>query len=45
MSNFVHPHGMPAYGELLLAPEAVWKLVTDIQSLEPSAGLPTEVWT
>src|SRR3989440_674958 len=26
------PHGMPAYGGLLLAPDAVWKLVTCIQS-------------
>ncbi len=38
------PHGMPAYGGLLLAPEAVWKLVTYIQSLEPPADLPTEAW-
>jgi len=44
MSNFGHPHGTPAYGGLLLAPDAVWKLVTDIQSLEPPADLPTEVW-
>jgi len=38
------PHGMPAYGGLLLAPDAVWKLVIYIQSLEPPADLPTEAW-
>jgi len=28
------PHGMPAYGGLL-PPDAIWKLVTYLQSLEP----------
>src|SRR5256885_16941325 len=36
------PHGMPAYGGLLLAPEAGWELVPHIQSLQPPAGPPTE---
>src|SRR2546428_4335923 len=38
------PHGMPAYGGLLLAPPAVWKLVTHIPSLQPPADPPTEAW-
>jgi cytochrome c oxidase cbb3-type subunit 3 len=38
------PHGMPAYGGLLLSPDAVWKLVTYLQSLEPPADVPTEAW-
>jgi cytochrome c oxidase cbb3-type subunit 3 len=38
------PHGMPAYGGLLLSPDAVWKLVTYLQSLPPPADVPTEAW-
>ncbi|HVH10013.1 MAG TPA: c-type cytochrome [Gemmatimonadales bacterium] len=38
------PHGMPAYGGLLRTPEAVWKLVTYLESLEPPTTVPTEVW-
>jgi uncharacterized protein YqgC (DUF456 family)/mono/diheme cytochrome c family protein len=38
------PHGMPAYGGLLRQPDAVWKLVTYLQSLEPPADVPTETW-
>jgi cytochrome c oxidase cbb3-type subunit 3 len=38
------PHGMPAYGGLLLSPGAVWKLVTYLQALEPPADVPTERW-
>ena len=38
------PHGMPAYGGLLLSSDAVWKLVTYLQSLAPPADVPTEAW-
>jgi cytochrome c oxidase cbb3-type subunit 3 len=38
------PHGMPAYGGLLRSPDAVWKLVTYLQALEPPADVPTERW-
>ena len=38
------PHGMPAYGGLLLQPDAVWKLVTYLQSLPPPPDVPTEAW-
>jgi mono/diheme cytochrome c family protein len=38
------PHGMPAYGGLLLSSDAVWKLVTYLQSLAPPADVPTETW-
>jgi len=38
------PHGMPAYGGLLLSSDAVWKLVTYLQSLAPPADAPTEAW-
>lgn len=38
------PHGMPAYGGLLLSPSAVWKLVTYLQALEPPEDVPTERW-
>jgi cytochrome c oxidase cbb3-type subunit 3 len=38
------PHGMPAYGGLLLSPAAVWKLVTYLQALEPPEDVPTERW-
>jgi cytochrome c oxidase cbb3-type subunit 3 len=41
---FGRPHGMPAYGGLLVTPDAVWKLVTYLQSLEPPADVPTESW-
>jgi len=37
------PHGMPAYGGLL-PPDAIWKLVTYLQSLEPPANVPTQSW-
>lgn len=42
--SYGRPHGMPAYGGLLLSPDAVWKLVTYLQSLEPPADVPTEGW-
>lgn len=38
------PHGMPAYGGLLRSPDAVWKVVTYLESLEPPANVPTEAW-
>jgi cytochrome c oxidase cbb3-type subunit 3 len=38
------PHGMPAYGGLLLSADAVWKLVTYLESLAPPADVPTEAW-
>jgi cytochrome c oxidase cbb3-type subunit III len=38
------PHGMPAYGGLLLSSDAVWKLVTYLQSLAPPVDVPTEAW-
>ena len=38
------PHGMPAYGGLLPTAEAVWPLVTYLQSLTPPADVPTESW-
>jgi mono/diheme cytochrome c family protein len=38
------PHGMPAYGGLLLSADAVWKLVTYLQSLPPPVDVPTEAW-
>lgn len=38
------PRGMPAYGGLLLQPDAAWKLVTYLQSLTPPADVPTEAW-
>ena len=38
------PHGMPAYGGLLLSADAVWKLVTYLESLTPPADVPTEAW-
>jgi mono/diheme cytochrome c family protein len=41
---FGRPHGMPAYGGLLLSADAVWKLVTYLQSLPPPADVPTEAW-
>ncbi len=37
-------HGMPAYGGLLSSPDAIWKLVTYIQSLPPPGDVPTESW-
>jgi len=37
------PHGMPAFGGIL-SPDAIWKLVTYVQSLEPPADVPTERW-
>ncbi len=37
------PRGMPAYGGLL-PPDAIWNLVTYLQSLEPPADVPTEAW-
>ena len=37
------PRGMPAFGGVL-APDAVWKLVTYLQSLEPPVDVPTERW-
>ena len=41
---FGRPHGMPAYGGLLLSADAVWKLVTYLESLAPPADVPTEAW-
>lgn len=38
------PHGMPAYGGLLLSPDAIWKLVTYLQALPPPENVPTERW-
>jgi cytochrome c oxidase cbb3-type subunit 3 len=38
------PHGMPGYGGLLLGSEAIWRLVTYLQSLQPPADVPTESW-
>ena len=38
------PHGMPAYGGLLLSPDATWKLVTYLQALTPPEDVPTERW-
>lgn len=38
------PHGMPAYGGLLPSRDAVWMLVTYLQSLRPPADVPTESW-
>lgn len=37
------PRGMPAYGSML-PPNAIWKLVTYLQSLEPPPDVPTESW-
>lgn len=37
------PHGMPAYGGIANT-EAVWKLVTYVQSLQPPEDVPTEAW-
>ena len=37
------PRGMPAFGGLL-SPDAIWKLVTYLQSLGPPPDLPTESW-
>jgi len=37
------PHGMPAYGGIANT-EAVWKLVTYVQSLQPPENVPTESW-
>ena len=37
------PHGMPAYGGLL-PPDAIWKIVTYLQSLEPPGNVPTQSW-
>ena len=37
------PRGMPAFGGIL-PPEAIWKLVTYLQSLEPSVDNPTVRW-
>jgi hypothetical protein len=35
---------MPAYGGLLLSPDAIWKLVTYLQTLPPPEDVPTERW-
>ncbi len=37
------PRGMPAFGALL-PPDAIWNLVSYMQSLEPPANVPTESW-
>lgn len=37
------PHGMPAFGGLMPR-DAIWKLVTYLQSLQPPADVPTESW-
>jgi cytochrome c oxidase cbb3-type subunit III len=37
------PHGMPGFGGIL-SQDAIWKLVTYLQSLEPPADVPTERW-
>jgi len=37
------PHGMPAFGGIANT-EAVWKLVTYVQSLQPPEDVPTEAW-
>jgi len=41
--SYGRPHGMPAFGGIL-SPDAIWKLVTYLQSLEPPADVPTERW-
>ncbi len=37
------PRGMPAFGGIL-PPEAIWKLVTYLESLEPKHDNPTVAW-
>jgi len=37
------PRGMPAFGGIL-PPDAIWQLVTYLQSLEPSQDTPTVSW-
>ncbi|SRR5437867_634528 len=37
------PRGMPAYGGVL-PPEAIWKVVTYLQSLAPREDVPTVSW-
>ncbi len=37
------PRGMPAFGGIL-PPDAIWKLVTYLQSLEPKADVSTVSW-
>ncbi|HEU5262184.1 MAG TPA: cytochrome c [Gemmatimonadales bacterium] len=37
------PRGMPAFGGIL-PPEAIWQLVTYLQSLEPKQDAPTVSW-
>jgi cytochrome c oxidase cbb3-type subunit 3 len=38
------PHGMPAFGGAL-PPDAIWMLVTYLQSLPVPATVPTQSWT
>lgn len=37
------PRGMPAFGGIL-APQAVWRIVTYIRSLPVAKAVPTQVW-
>lgn len=37
------PRGMPAFGGIL-PPDAIWKLVTYLQSLQPKEDVPTVSW-
>jgi cytochrome c oxidase cbb3-type subunit 3 len=37
------PKGMPAFGGVL-PPDAIWMLVTYLQSLPVPAGVPTQSW-
>ena len=41
--HYGRPRGMPAFGGVL-PPEAIWKLVTYLQSLAPAADLSTVAW-
>ncbi len=41
--HYGRPHGMPAYGGIL-PPDAIWKVVTYLQSLQPAEDVSTVSW-